>query len=98
MSFSWVLESFIEYVFDPIYLLCQLSLDPYPLLYLPNFLSIFLKTLQDEFVLPKYSWACGLTLDLLYLPGTPVLEKNGLSVPQQLIIARSSTTKGVNLC
>lgn len=39
-----------------------------------------------------------LHLILFYLPGTTVLEKNGLSVPQQLNIASSSTTKGVNLC
>lgn len=82
MSFSWVFESFIEYVFDPIYLLCQLSLDPHPLLYLPNFLSIFLKTLQDEFVLPKYSRACGLTLDLALLTGDSSLrEKWSLHPP-----------------
>lgn len=98
---KWVLVhslSFTDYVFDHIYLLCQLFLDSHPLsLTTQLFVHFFKKIIQDEFVLPKYSWACVLTLDLALLTRDYSLREKW-SISQQLIIANSSTTRGVNLC
>lgn len=48
---------------------------------------------QVQFVLPTYSWVCGLPLECIYFLGATLWKKNLFSFSQRLSVANSSWTR-----
>lgn len=55
---------------------------------------LFLKTNQEQLVLPKYSSMCAFYWSMVDLPGAPLSRENCLLFSQNLTVANISMTKG----